>query len=287
VAWAALALLDLYAATGEPGWRESALRLAAWAVEQTSDTRGAGGFTGGIEGDDAHARTVTWKSTEHNVDLAALFDRLAALDRLGDWQRHADAARGFVQSEWDAASGHFFVGTQVDGVAQNRTTSGLDAQLWPLLLTRAPTQWQRALDYLEREHRVAGGFDFNADRDGLWLEGTAQAALVYRVAGRAGDAQPLITTIAAQFARSGYVYATREPRITTGLALSAASTSADFYYYRRPHLGATAWAALAALKRNPFVPPAQPGGRGQAPKLAAAARAHSPEISRNRRNNSR
>jgi hypothetical protein len=108
------------------------------------------------------------------------------------------------------------------------------------------------LNYAEREHGVDGGFDFNADRDGLWLEGTAQAALVYRAAGRGADAQRLEATIDRQFAQSGYVYATREPRITTGLALSAASTSADFFYYRWPHLGATAWAALAALGRNPF-----------------------------------
>ncbi|HET7779979.1 MAG TPA: hypothetical protein VFL07_15630, partial [Rudaea sp.] len=60
---------------------------------------------------------------------------------------------------------------------------------------------------------------------------------------------------------SGYVYATREPRITTGLALSAQSTSADFYYYRLPHLGATAWAVLAALGHNPFAAPRQPAAQ--------------------------
>jgi hypothetical protein len=255
VAWAGLALLDLHAQTGEREWLDAALRLAAWIVAQASDARGSGGFGGGIEGDDAHPRKVAWKSTEHNVDATALFERLAALDKGGGWTRHAEAGRHFVQSEWDATSGHFFVGTQPDGVTQNRTTSGLDAQLWPLLLAHAPKDWQRALDYVEREHRVDGGFDFNADRDGLWLEGTAQAALAYRVTAGAHEAQPLLATIAGQFAPSGYVYATREARITTGLALSAQSTSADFYYYRQPHLGATAWAALAALGRNPFAAP--------------------------------
>jgi rhamnogalacturonyl hydrolase YesR len=71
VAWAAIALLDLHAITGEPEWLDSAQRLAAWIVEQTSDQRGAGGFNGGIEGDDTHARKVAWKSTEHNTDVAA------------------------------------------------------------------------------------------------------------------------------------------------------------------------------------------------------------------------
>jgi hypothetical protein len=40
--------------------------------------------------------------------------------------------------------------------------------------------------------------------------------------------------------------------LTTGLALSPASKIDDFYYYRLPHLGATAWAALAATGWNPF-----------------------------------
>ncbi len=170
----------------------------------------------------------------------------------GDWKKYTETARRFVESQWDAASGHFFVGTLPDGVTPNRATSGLDVQMWAQLLPDAPRAWQRAIAYAEREHGVAGGFDFNTDRDGLWLEGTAQAALVYRKLGREADAQKLFTTIAQQFSTGGFVYATREPRITTGLAVGPESTSADFYYYRRPHLGATAWAALAALNRNPF-----------------------------------
>ena len=50
----------------------------------------------------------------------------------------------------------------------------------------------------------------------------------------------------------GLLFATREARITIGLATGTAA-AADFYYYRLPHVGATAWAALAALDFNPFV----------------------------------
>ncbi len=42
------------------------------------------------------------------------------------------------------------------------------------------------------------------------------------------------------------------PRLTTGFALSPTSTTDDFYYFRLPHLGATAWAAMAATGWNPF-----------------------------------
>jgi hypothetical protein len=193
-----------------------------------------------------------WKSTEHNIDAAALFDRLDELEPNRNWRSREKSARQFVDAQWDRASGHFFVGTLPDGITSNRQTSGLDAQLWPNLLRSASSDWRRSLRYVEREHGVNGGFDFNADRDGLWLEGTAQAALVYRKVGRARDAEQMLATVAAQFSQSGYVYATREPRITTGLAIGSDSASADFYYYRRPHLAATAWAALAALDRNPF-----------------------------------
>jgi hypothetical protein len=269
VAWAGLALLAAFDATHDARWRDAAQRLASWVVEHTRDESGSG-FSGGIDGFDAQPVKVTWKSTEHNIDLVALFGRLArAGAREGvpahgaarpDWAVDAQNARRFVDSQWDPPSGHFFVGTLPDGKTPNRVNSGLDVELWPQLLPNAPPEWRRAIEYAEREHAVPGGFDFNTDRDGLWLEGTAQAALVYRTIGREADADRLLATIARQFSAGGLVYATREPRITTGLAIGAASVSADFYYYRLPHIGATAWAALAATGRNPFAEaPPQPG----------------------------
>jgi hypothetical protein len=254
VAWVALALLALHEATGDAVWRDAAQKLALWVVANASDARGAGGFSGGLQGFDADAQPISWKSTEHNVDLVAVFDWLAGGSGSRDWRGHARSARHFVESQWDAKTGRFLVGTQSDGVTPNRDTSALDVQLWPLLLKDDARDWQRAIGYAEREHGVAGGFDFNSDRDGLWLEGTAQAALAYGRLGRVRERDELLATIAAQFAPDGFVYATREPRITTGLAIGNGSNSADFYYYRRPHLGATAWAALAARDWNPFTP---------------------------------
>ncbi len=253
VAWAALALLALHDATGEARWRDAAVKLANWIVANSADARGAGGFNGGSEGFDAAPKKVTWKSTEHNIDLVALFTWLARVDANGGWNKRAQQARGFVDAQWDAASGHFWIGTLADGATPNRAVSGLDVQLWAQLLPDADKRWQRALLWAESKHGVPGGFDFNDDRDGMWTEGTAQAALVYRRVGRDEDAAKLFASI-RQLQANAYVYATREPRITTGLAVGGDSRSADFYYYRRPHLGATAWALLAALNRNPFVP---------------------------------
>ncbi|HKT30111.1 MAG TPA: hypothetical protein VJR68_18235, partial [Dyella sp.] len=77
VAWAALALLALHDATGDTRWRDAALHLAGWVVANAADARGAGGFNGGIEAYLLVPKKALWKSTEHNIDLTALFDWLA------------------------------------------------------------------------------------------------------------------------------------------------------------------------------------------------------------------
>lgn len=252
VAWAGLALLALNVATGERSWREAAERLARWIADDTRGRDHTPGFTGGIDGFDDHPKKLTWKSTEHNIDATALFTWLADGSGSGKWRQSARTARDFVASQWDAETRHLRVGTLPDG-RENTGTSAFDVQMWALLLPDAPSKWKDAVHYAESHYRVPGGFDFNDDRDGLWLEGTAQAALAYRTVGDDAKADAVLTTIDGQFAASGYVFATREARITTGLALSPDSPTADFYYYRRPHLGATAWAALAAVDWNPFV----------------------------------
>jgi hypothetical protein len=248
VAWVALALLTLHDATGAPEWRIGAEKLARWAVANTAT---ANGFTGGIFGDGANAQPLRWKSTEHNIDLAAVFAWLARAEP--DWHDEAEhITHGILELVWDDRAGRFATGTLPDGVTLNWATSGLDAQLWPVLLPDAPPAWSRAVSYAERAHGVTGGFDFNDDRDGLWVEGTAQAALAYRALGRRADAERLLAELGRHVSPGGFLWATREPQVTTGLAIAPDSVTDDFLYYRRPHLAATAWAALAGLGWNPF-----------------------------------
>lgn len=251
VAWAGLALSTLAQAGGETRFRDGAAGLARWATRWTWDRSGeglAGGFTGGIHGDGDGSLRLGWKSTEHNVDLAALFAWLARRD--ATWAVPAGAARDFVAAAFD--QDHFLTGTLPDGHSPNRATSGLDAQLWPLLLEAPPPRWRAALAFARRAHGVAGGFDFNDDRDGIWWEGTAQAALALDASGDRQAAGAILALLAGQFSPGGLVWASSVPRLTTGLALAPDSKDADFFYYRRPHLGATAWAVLAATRWNPF-----------------------------------
>lgn len=132
VAWAALAMLALHDATRDKKWLDGARKLGTWIIENMKSDQGAGGFSGGIEGDDATARKIGWKATEHNIDLAALFARLATGDPSGNWKSSADSAIHFVASQW--SGDHFFVGTMPDGITPNRDTSGLDVQFWSVLL---------------------------------------------------------------------------------------------------------------------------------------------------------
>lgn len=245
VAWAALALLALHRATGDARWRVAAVHLADWVVAHASPVQDANGFYGGIETFLLAPKRAPWKSTEHNIDLDALFEWLRQIHAPGsDWGAQAARARRFVVAQWDATSGHFWTGTLGDGVTPLRSPSALDVQLWAQLLPDAPTPWRRALAWVDRVHAVKGGYSFTDARDGMWTEGTAQAALAFRWTGNDIKANALLASVAQQIAPGGYLYATPDFRVS---ALYS-------YYYHRPCLAATAWAALAALDRNPYQP---------------------------------
>jgi len=131
MAWAMLALLSIDDVNTGSRFRDGAARLGAW-VAQWADTRGTGGFTGGTFGHEPTPEVRTWKSTEHNTDLAAAFGLLAI--RTGDsrWRDKATVAEYFVNTMWDPACACFAAGTAEDGVTHNPILA-LDAQVWPLM----------------------------------------------------------------------------------------------------------------------------------------------------------
>jgi hypothetical protein len=253
VAWAALALLTLDQATGQRTYREGAKRLLGWIDAHAYDPREPTGYSGGVDGFDPSQTKLTWKSTEHNLDVHAVAAWLSRLEGRSADADIARTARGFLDAVFVAEPGLFRLGTQPDSRLQPTDHVALDTQLWPLIgVADPPDAWRRAMAFAQRNLAVPGGFDFNEDRDGLWVEGTAQAALTLRALGQATAATKLLDGLAAEISPSGLLFASREPRITTGIAIGPASTEPDFFYYRRPHIGATAWGALAALGWNAF-----------------------------------
>ena len=251
VAWAALALLTLHQATNDPQYLSGARRLIDWVIATTACA--PDGFCGGFHGYDQHQIRLTWMSTEHNVDV---FAAASWLFRLTEAPRYGEAARRARRLlERSFRGDHFLLGTKPDGSPADEGLLALDVQIWPwMAVPDAPVAWRTALGFAESHLAVDGGFDFNGDRDGVWVEGTAQAAMAYRIVGAHAAADRLLGSLAADRTPSGLLNATRGPRLTTGLSIdpTGATTTADFYYYRRPHLGATAWAALAEMGWNPF-----------------------------------
>ncbi|MDR7038605.1 hypothetical protein J2X36_003375 [Methylobacterium sp. BE186] len=253
VAWAALALLTLDQDSPDRRYRAGAERMLGWITANTRDQREPAGFSGGVDGFDPSQTKLQWKSTEHNLDVHALAAWLLRLNGSAESAEAARIARGFLDAAFAQGPGLFRLGTRPDGSLQPLEHLALDTQLWPLLgVATPPDAWRRAIAGAQERLAVPGGFDFNEDRDGLWVEGTAQAALTLKALGRTGDARSLLATLSGQVSPSGYLFAAREPRITTGIAIGPASPEPDFFYHRRPHLGATAWGALAALGWNPF-----------------------------------
>lgn len=252
VAWAALLLLNVNQAAPTPRYLETATRLLAWTEQRTRAVVDPDGYDGGWYGWDDAQRAQTWKSTEHNIDIAMAAAWAARLTGRPEQARQGRIALAFVSRMWSPAEQRFFIGTKADGASIATDGSGLDAQLWPLLAgPEGHCAWQPALAWVERNHRSGAGYGFSRQPDGIWTEGSAQAAATL-VARKGAAPEALWQLLAAQRADNGLYDATPNPRISTGLAIGPDSAGADFFYYRWPHLGATAWIALAATGWNPF-----------------------------------
>ena len=250
MAWAMLALLSIDDVSTGSRFRDGAARLGTW-VARWADTRGTGGFTGGTFGHEPAPEVRTWKSTEHNTDLAAAFGLLAI--RTGDsrWRDMATAAEHFVNTMWDPACACFAAGTAEDGVTRNPTLA-LDAQVWPLTaLPGAARKFASAITTAELRMSVDQGFSYGEDRDGVWTEGTGQMALLMELLGRTGKAKSLIAVIESQKSPDGGFYATSVRELPTGFVSDTDPTKPRLYF-RLPHLGAASWAALAERGFNPF-----------------------------------
>lgn len=252
MAWAMLGLLAYYQIEGGSQYLESAITMGEWIENYMRDIRGNGGYMGGYEGWEPSPTLLSFKSTEHNLDLYAAFTRLYQITGEAKWQTRAQFARNFVLTMWDSTEGKFWTGTDPDGVTTNQTPIPLDVQEWTLLsLLDLPDSYQAGLTYAENNHKIPGiwGFDFNTDRDGIWYEGTSQMATVYMLTGQEEKAGNVISTINVGRAPSGALYASNIDGLTTGFNVT---TNIPWIYYMREHVGATAWGITAEKRVNPF-----------------------------------
>ncbi|HEY8241137.1 MAG TPA: hypothetical protein VIH35_06815, partial [Kiritimatiellia bacterium] len=253
VAWTMIALTSAFQKFGDVKYRSAAESLGDWIEENCRDTKGAGGYTGGYEGWENDPQKVTWKSSEHNIDLYVAFTRLYQATWDKRWEERAKHARRFVEAMWEPSEGKFWTGTSDDGINPDRTIIAIDVQAWAVLaLPDKRGKYHRALAYAERHARSGEGFDYNTDRDGIWYEGTAHMAAAYQQIGKRDKAQSLIAAIESAQTRSGAIPAASNDGLTTGLGTVTEDGSNALGYYRRGHVGATAWYLLAKAGTNPF-----------------------------------
>ncbi|MEV6978097.1 ricin-type beta-trefoil lectin domain protein [Kitasatospora sp. NPDC093806] len=256
-AWIGMAFTRLYDETGDQRYLAGALKAADWIQRNAADGRGVGGYTGGFRDEDgtgAIMTRLTWKATEHNIDVGAFFAMLAKVTGDQTWRGRSDNAFGFVRS-MQADDGRLWTGTGLDGVTQNRDTVPEDIQTWSYLATLDP-RYAVSIDWAATNLAASdGGFTGvsfgRSDTSKVWFEGTAHLLAAYNVRRAPGD-----------FAKAGALLdslqrAQGSAPNTDGKGLVAASsdgliTGEGDTYYAALHTGATAWYLLGALGGNPF-----------------------------------
>jgi hypothetical protein len=129
-AWALLALLDEYKASGNAKYLNDAITIGNWIL-RLADATGFGGYyvgysqQGQITPPGITKTLNAGKSTENNADIFIAFMSLAKYDpnNATKWTSGAAAAGNFVMAMYDSQSGHFYNGT--DPVGATRSQPGL------------------------------------------------------------------------------------------------------------------------------------------------------------------
>ena len=275
MAWAALALVQAHALlprrAGDP-YLTAASALARWVVDNTRVEDWPGGFSGGVQGAERAAgnpegqQRKAYRSTEHNIDLAALFEKLAAAsgpDESRHWNEQARHARTFVES-MRAGEGEapFWTGTiSTSGLAPNKSVVPLDVQTWGVLGTHDPGARAAALDWALKHCTDSGSrdaFGYNCiNGNGAWWEGTAQVAAALEWLGHGPEAAPVLARLddaqVSKGAAAGALPAASRCGLATGFSRVYPNGEVRPQRYSNwPHIGATAWFIFAALGVNPF-----------------------------------
>lgn len=280
MAWPGIALVRLYATTGDARYRDAARRIATWIVENATNERALGGFTFGVNGGNERQTNA---STEHNIDCVAFFTLLQRIDKQGDWASQAERARAFVDQMWSGQ--YFYTGTN-DGATVNTAVLPLDPQTWSWLTLLEPryvdalgwaTDALGTTDSPEQEHsQLPDGLSLSGvtfsdaslrstasyngiqvNPHGVWFEGSAQLALATRT--RAGKrhrqtSRTLLDNLRVAQTSLGLGQHVGGQPVSGGVvaASSVIDSGFGFGYFGVQHVGATAWYAMAEQGYNPM-----------------------------------
>ncbi|MDR1882261.1 MAG: hypothetical protein LBR26_05710 [Prevotella sp.] len=273
IGWSMLALMEVY--RNAPQQREyltTACGLGDYILDNFfSPDEAGGGFTGGFEGWEPTPEKLTYKSTEHAIDLYVAYKQLAELTLTlspaasARYQTASIHARNFLMSMYDPIPGCFYTGTMNDGRTINKSMLPLDTNTWGILALSDDTDvadlWdsEKVVSFIEQHFRVGDGVDFNEDCDGIWYEGAGQYALVLDLLGKADDYAGILACMNNASDDDGSITAADRDGVTTGFDVTIATNETEtglkaipWLYNKRGALGATAWLAFAQLRINPY-----------------------------------
>jgi len=291
VAWAGIALAQLFARTGIKDYLDAAVKAATFIETTTRDNSNVppGGYFFG--------NGQSNKSTEHNIDVYALFTMLAKLTGNSSWLNGAQHARGFIEAMFDAPSGHFWTGTS-DPTHIFFNNSPEDVQTWSYMALldpdfQASVEWVKTnLAATDTSFALNNGWGFkgnfrvygstyaslskigtllgdpSVDPDGVWCEGTAHvaAALLARRLPKRKDipsfhgdvhtAGLLFEGVQVAQASLGHGQTVNGHALVDGQGIVASTsplnTGFGFNFFPIRHIGATSWYVMAGQTANPF-----------------------------------
>ncbi|GIH28606.1 hypothetical protein Aph01nite_69160 [Acrocarpospora phusangensis] len=230
VAWTALALTHLYDRTRERRYLDGAVALGEWIEATSVSPYRHGGYLGGVQGDGTTKQR--WCSSEHNIDVYALFHGLAKFTGNRVWKTRARVAGDFLDAMWNPRGRFYWTGTLGANPADdpneiNPSPIPEDVQTWAYL---ARGDRGRAIDWTtsalattdrggvsENSQLPAGytvsGVTFsdvsktltgpvpsgtgNNNRDAVWFEGTAHVAAALAARGDRREARGYLGDIAS------------------------------------------------------------------------------------------
>jgi hypothetical protein len=285
-AWAMLALLAahrvLAANHKDSPYLKAAILAGEWVAKNFQAGGPVAGYTGGYDGWETSYKKLTWRSTEHNIDLYAAFMQLAQATGDKEWEKRAAPAKKFILNMKNPDDRYFWTGTKEASDRINTEVVPSDVQVWAVLalgheepvgkLARDAIAW--VIECCRVTNLPAcpniSGYQFSDKGYGLWLEGAAHLAATYHYLKddekaratlgelvRASAADPTtgggIYKILDEMARGAIYAASRcHDPAGTGFKKVFFEKEEDWTYPARPHLGATAWFLLASQKANPY-----------------------------------
>lgn len=242
-----------------------AKKLGDWIYENARSTNGAGGYNMARNGLELGGSTDR-KSTENNIDAYAAFMKLYEALNDHNYRIYGLYAKNFLLAMWNEDDRMFWTGTLDDGETINggedsdvtgydgeNPTSGQpeDVDTWGLLALGETDKYSDGVDWVEDNCKLedmdgfAFGYDFNADRDGIWFEGMSHMALAYQMLDNDDKLKSILNVIRdAQDIGTGGIQCASHDGITTSFDLWTLGTDL--------HVAPAAWFIFAVDGYNPF-----------------------------------